>query len=940
MRRFLSVILLLLSTGGLLSTVGMASTGGLLSGQTGEPTAGELYHHHLNALNKGNFDSAEVHLIKILSRFKDLPLYNRALVHNGLGWVYYETSRFNAALRHYLLADSLITATGTETIPLKISIHNNLGLLYNWLGEYTLTRDHFEKAYHLLDLLTEHDSVYFGKLSMLQFNRGVLMYLLEEHTEAISLLKESEQIKKTHGQTHLGSVYYNLARVSEALHKTDTAAGYYRKAIARWISEYNEDHFQLANIYQDFGLLQISNGSNEEGLKLLEAALSNYLENYGSRHPLTAGCYENLGRFYLDQSDYQKAMEHLQKALIAATRQFSSEDPEDNPVCTEGLHDLTLLKILQSKVLVLERSATNSAGERKRDLLKLATRTNHLSIRVLYRIQGSYLTGESRTYLIARQKGVFETGIRIYRQLWSETGNVAYLDSAYLDAAKGKANELLLERRIKEWLFLESLPDSMARSVVNLKLQADHLSHLIQAKSREVDPDSALLNEWRNQLFELRDSFRSEMDLLQGEQPLMSQFEYLSRHLTMENIRKKLSRGETLVEFFSGDPEATEIPQIHSFVVTKGSTHLLNFSFDENIVKDLEIVMENLHEFDPLRETKERYDRLILALYQLHRQLIEPLEPHLEGEKIILVPDGRLSYLPFDALLTEKPSGPAMNYSGLPYLIHKYQISYAYHSIITRDRQLTPVRFPELSAWAPSYDSAGQNGWGPLEGAEDEVRAIVEMTGGKALRGELNREEVLALLQARGIIHLATHAVAPDNPGSSPYFVLNAGSGGGEPERIHDYEIQSMAAPSSLVVLSGCETAGGYEQKGEGVLNLSRSFLQAGARSVVHSLWPVVDPNASKILVDFYRGLKLGNSRTASLRRAKINYLEEASPSYTHPHYWATLQITGDPGPVRMKWWNWLAGLIALSGFILALIRIYYLLKRRRSFKSASASSL
>ncbi len=901
-----------------------------LCGQDPLFAARQHYILHQEAMKQGNFMVAEHHLQKILHLQGTLPEYNQALVHNALGLVYYETSRFNLALRRYLLADSLCPGSEAGCPSLKISIHNNLGILYGWMGEYTLALNHYERAVHWLGLLPEHDEVYFNKLSMLQFNRGVLSYYQENYDDALVLLKESEKIKVSHNHPYLGSVYYNLARVYEAFGDTDSASGYYRKAISRWILEYHPDHYQLANIFLEFGELQRKSGNREEGFQLMLRALDNFLVNYGTRHPLTAGCYEKIARYYLDQSDIPKALEYIQQALVSVTRNFEGDGFAENPGHEDGLHDLTLLKILQSKVLVLMKYADQVDEIREKELLEKASQTNQLAIRILYRIQESYLTGESRTYLIARQKRVFELGMQVHIQLHAVTGDEAYLDSAYLDAAKGKANELLLEKRFKEWSYLESLPDTMVHGVTDLKLQADHLSHLIQQESQEIEPDSARLAEWRDQLYLLRDSFRSQMELIQGTGHWQTQFEYLSRNLSMDKIRSGLKRSESLVEFFMGDPESEKPTKIYAFVVTEDLTHEYQFPLDSSFGHSMEILMKNLHAFDPVGDSPENYRSLKSALHHLYENLFQPLESQLAGDRVIIIPDGLLSYIPFDALLTEDPPGPVMNYAGLPYLMLRYQISYANHTILTRRGGTPSLSFPEILAWAPAYDTpdaSNTSPWIALEGASAEVREIMNVARGETLHKNLDKEEATSMLQTEKVIHLAMHAKASENQSGSPFFVLRPMPGEEQEERLYDFEIQHLSIHSPLVVLSGCETAGGFVQQGEGVINLSRSFLESGAASVVHALWPVEDTRAIQIMAEFYRGLKRGENKTESLRRAKLKYLAEVSPTYAHPYYWANFQVTGDPGPLRMKWWRWMGGLLLLS------LLISYFLIRRRSFR-------
>ena len=133
---------------------------------------------------------------------------------------------------------------------------------------------------------------------------------------------------------------------------------------------------------------------------------------------------------------------------------------------------------------------------------------------------------------------------------------------------------------------------------------------------------------------------------------------------------------------------------------------------------------------------------------------------------------------------------------------------------------------------------------------------------------------------------------------------------------------------SPMVVLSSCETGGGQLQDGEGIISLSRSFLLAGAASVIHTLWPAEDVKAQQIMVEFYQELKTGKSKGRALSMAKRNYLAHSPPSYTHPYYWAGYQVTGNPDPLIINLRLLFFPIIVL---IICVVGFYFI---RRSFLS------
>jgi CHAT domain-containing protein/Tfp pilus assembly protein PilF len=173
------------------------------------------------------------------------------------------------------------------------------------------------------------------------------------------------------------------------------------------------------------------------------------------------------------------------------------------------------------------------------------------------------------------------------------------------------------------------------------------------------------------------------------------------------------------------------------------------------------------------------------------------------------------------------------------------------------------------------------------------------------------------------IIHLATHAwINPERPEESSLLLsqvdlpdpLAAAETG---ERIYDGRItvkeilQEWKLDADLVTLSGCQTALGRRIAGEGYIGFANGFLQAGARSLLVSLWPVADQATSLLMQRFYENLLGGVGegtaparRTAmtkreALREAKAwlrSYrAEDGTQPYSHPFYWASFVLVGDP---------------------------------------------
>ena len=189
---------------------------------------------------------------------------------------------------------------------------------------------------------------------------------------------------------------------------------------------------------------------------------------------------------------------------------------------------------------------------------------------------------------------------------------------------------------------------------------------------------------------------------------------------------------------------------------------------------------------------------------------------------------------------------------------------------------------------------------GRLPATRGEVTGIVGLYGSQAqalLGRDATEERAKTLGPSARILHLATHGLINDrlplNSGLlfSPPQGPKEGNGLLQAWEIYD----GLRLTADLVTLSACDTALGEEARGEGLMSLTRAFQVAGARTVVASLWKIADTSTASLMTRFYRELKSGNAKDASLQAAQRALLsgEQGSGRWRHPFYWAAFQAYG-----------------------------------------------
>ena len=309
------------------------------------------------------------------------------------------------------------------------------------------------------------------------------------------------------------------------------------------------------------------------------------------------------------------------------------------------------------------------------------------------------------------------------------------------------------------------------------------------------------------------------------------------------------------------------------------------------------------------------------AAKRIGKELI-PLEKGevLEDAKaLIVIPDGILHYLPFETLRASIGHG-----SG--YLVEKLVVSYCpsasslfalkkQKKINVRQRALLALGGPNyrilptneheiakkdlLSQW---YNEQGFS-FSSLPFSKREVLEIGKLFAKSErtiLVGEKASEEAikkLPLIEYR-LIHFACHGFLDERIPLRSALVLSLRAQQEEDGYLQMREIYGLTMNADLVVLSACQTGNGPLERAEGPMWLARPFFYAGARSVLVSLWSINDKTTAIFMKEFYRNLVEGCDAGRALQLAKIRMLNSA---WSHPFYWASFILIGDPTVVSMS---------------------------------------
>lgn len=267
----------------------------------------------------------------------------------------------------------------------------------------------------------------------------------------------------------------------------------------------------------------------------------------------------------------------------------------------------------------------------------------------------------------------------------------------------------------------------------------------------------------------------------------------------------------------------------------------------------------------------------------LQRLLIAPLQQpgYLHSvQRLVIVPDGVLNYVPFAAL----PTGHSR------VLADDFIVSYLPAAAALVDGRSTETGKRMLLAMAPSVSH--------LPNATAEVRSIGEIfpRGSLVVAGKRATKTLFTRVAGEyNYIHLATHGTLNH---SAPWLSsLQLQSDDQSDGRLELHEILDLHLRAQLVTLSACETAlgSGYftdTPAGDEFVGMTRAFLGAGSHSVLATLWAVNDESTRVLMVSFYRHLqKVGSAEALARAQREIR---RGDLRYRAPYYWAAFVLAGE----------------------------------------------
>jgi len=847
----------------------------------------------------------------------------------------------------------------SDQTELLLNVYSNYISILNSIWKYDEANAYWDKV----DGLSKFSDT--KTRAIFLYSRAQLNLYLKDGSAALEYIEQAEKIMLRTQPLDLeffksvyyskSSAYFLLGRYDEGLECFDimesslylTSKEKFDVNIKRFTFYFNQQNNEKASALYD--VMNNSGISKEEknylnlqyatllyyNLKKIDEAILIFKElekTYTKSHRHRYEAYQvltNLGNCYESKKMYKETLEYYQKTLQFRYPGFTDPDFKYDPPVSD-LKDAQNVVLIKNKAEVLYQysKSTNDTS-----YLSASLRNCFRSLDVIQKSRFRVTSEESQFLISKNERLAYGLTQMVALEKYKLTNDEKYLNMAFVANEKSRAFTLLSSMRNQKAMDFGNIPSKIRNQENELNRQISLYDELLYKENMSPDPDPVKVSNWEDLLFEASEDYALLLRKLERQYPEYYRLKFDDKVSDMFEIQKNLENNTVLIEYsfldslliiYTISPEKLSAKKVY-----------LNPGFEDKCITFIDLITNKSF----TNEVTETYCSYLDLAYELYTTLIKPIEDDLNGNNLIVIPDGAISYIPFDALLTAKVPHGTPNYRNIPYLVKDFSVGYAYSSTI-HFNPLKHVKIPseKILAFAPAYAKASDDSTQLfqlrnqdyldldfLPGVSIEVNNISELYKTEAYYHLNAKESVFKELAGRyRVLHLAMHTKIDNANPMLSRLVFTQIPDGDDDAMLYTYEIYNLKLNANLTVLSSCSSGYGKVQPGEGVQSLARGFAFAGCPSVLMTLWSVADLSSVLIITDFYKHLVEQKSKPMSLRESKLNFLANADELRAHPYFWASYVIIGDPSPLISQKTDMAAFNAVLLLLPLGFLSVYY----------------
>ncbi|MBX2842937.1 MAG: CHAT domain-containing protein [Flammeovirgaceae bacterium] len=894
-------------------------------------------HHYLGQLYDytNDAENAQIHYNKGLNTRKNKLGEEHILVadsYQSLGSLCYHVLHDNKKADLYFKSAQNIYENQSPKDELKIAKnYNMLSRVNRKKGDFENAITYSQKAIEFFKIQKDNRSIYlaYEGLANIFFEKKEFQKAIEYYNIAIHLEKKENNQKPTIfrslNQTNIGTCYLNEKKYDNALEHYFIAL-----KIADQLSKKNE--ILIANSYTNIGVVY-GHTNPDFGKIYLNKSLVLRKEIYGETHKKVSNIYHWIGDLYLLNNAPDSALTYYQKALFSPIENLNASDLFSNPKDSWLGFDLNTILLLKQKTKALMEKATLS--EEKMTILKAALNTSLLAKKLIYGNQVSYFHEGSKLLLLDEHADLYEYAIDCGYQLFMLSEDEKYIEICFEFMEARKAAILSESFQYADILNSSGIPDSVLERRNQLIFQQEKTNKLIADTNDPQEKQKA-----QTQLFEISRELELLVENLSKNYPQYQQLGNANK-INIKDLQNYLSKSSSgLIEYLYGENA------IYGIGMIKEELFIHKIEITAKFKENINSYLECLKQSDSSFSKAERENKFLIAAWYLYSTLIQPFKPVLKeknAERIIIIPEGYLSLIPFESFIS-KPVDSKMNFKNAPYFLYDYKTSYAYSAGLLRTiaNENRGEGLGEILAFsfskeldedklAENFSLFRDDEFSELPGTANELKIISQYIKGEFFSGkEATKAIFLEKASDFNILHLAIHGVADAENKYNTRLIFNSSDDDPAKKNLYSHELYNLNLKSDLVVLSACESGLGKQYTGEGAYSMARGFVYAGVPSVVNTLWKINDNFSADIMAGFYQNLDDGKQVDESLQQAKMNYIRQADEISADPANWAAFVLLGEKEALTVRGF-FKSGMFVYLGLIFIGLLVFLFFNKRKT---------